>query len=166
MRSLRPATSVFTDDSGRRTRWVTWATRSAVGILLTLGAVVVLSLTTQVGLPGLSLPSSLAGIGHGDTERSQEAPRQSSTTPAPSSSPRGTAATTRAPGGSKATGGTAASSKGVAATTKPRPVATPATPATAGHGRGSPHPKATDTPRAHPTHMPGTPPATPPGKSK
>jgi cytoskeletal protein RodZ len=139
-------TSIFTDDTGRRSERARWAVR-VISVTLVIGVgAIVLSLFTHVSLPNLGLPDPTSG--NAEVQKS----KQSGT-----SSPSATA-TTPSP-----TAATSAARRAAASGTSPAQ-STATTPAPAATTSSSSN--ATDAPRAAPSHAPGTPPTAPPGKSK
>lgn len=157
------ATSVFTDDSGSRTRVVTWTIRG-VSCLLVVGAIAVgMSVVGQVTLPGLDSPLHIPGVGqshtlgdrppHGDTSGVQEQ-ATSGTVPADT-----TSSTKGSKAAASATGSTTTPTATATATT---PTAT--TPTAAHKPKGKPAAKPTTA--ANPTHAHGSGPTEPPGQSK
>ena len=141
-------TSIFTDDTGRRSVRARWAVRVVSATLLVGAAVTALSLFTHVSLPSLPNPVS----GHSDAAVQKPKPSNKPTPSAAAPTTPPTSATTSAP----TTSGTDETPRSLATTRAP----TPTTTTTASTGRS------TDAPRAVPTHDPGTPPVVPPGKAK
>lgn len=156
--------SVFTDDTGTRARALVWVGR---GLLAALGlalAAIAFSLVTQVTLPGLDGPVKLPGTGNAGatTDKNVDKPEPSiGPSSAPAASP--TAAATSAGGGTGGSGTKTTTVKPVGTTSShpstPTPTATPSK----GTNRSV---KASQAPRAHPTHTPGSGQPTPPGKAK
>lgn len=138
-------TSIFSDDTGRRSVRVRWVVRLASATLVIAVGAIVLSMFTHVSLP--SLPGPLSGSTDTSVQKKkpiESPPSASATTPSPTSTTTSTARST---------------SSSTASSTPGKSTATTATPTTSTG-------KASDTPSAVPSHTPGTPPATPPGKSK
>jgi len=138
-------TSIFTDDTGRRRVRARWAVRVISATLVIGVTAVVLSLVTHVSLPSLGLPDPTSG--NSDTAAQKPKPSKD---PAPST-------TTTNPAPVAPT--TSAARRVSASGTTGQPTTTPSAPTTSNG-------KASDAPRAVPTHTPGTPPTAPPGKSK
>jgi cytoskeletal protein RodZ len=136
-------TSIFTDDTGRRSVRARWAVRVVSATLVIGVGAIALSLFTPVSLPSLGLPDPTSG--NAEVQKPKESgvpsPSADATTPSPTSAT------------------TSAASRAAASGTTPQPTATTPSPTT-------PTAKVTDAPRAAPTHEPGTPPTAPPGKSK
>jgi len=164
--------SVFTDDSGTRARWVQWAARGLLGLVVLAGAAVLFSLLTSVTLPGLDGPVHLPGTSKHKNPAGEEQPPAIVPGSTPTSTPTGslvdstvTAATT----GSGSTGRPGAGPTG-RPSSRPTsgPTATPTTHGPTAHPTRTPNPKsnASSAPRATPTHVPGSPAPTPPGKAK
>jgi cytoskeletal protein RodZ len=133
-------TSIFTDDTGRRSTRARWVVR-VVSATLVLGVTaIVLSLFTHVSLPSLGRPNPASS----EIDTSVQKPKQSRSPSADATTPTPTSTTATTSRGS--------SSKTADQSDTPTPTPTAV--------------ESTDTPRAAPTHVPGTPPTTPPGKSK
>jgi len=140
--------SVFTDESGRRTRLAATAVRSTtVGVLGIVGAVVV-GLLSGVPLPGVTPPVHLPS----NEPARAEPPATPSVTPA-----RSIDATTPL-----AASGSPTNAPGAPVTPTPTaaPASTPSTSTQPGNGNGQ---SSTSTPT---TANHGHPPATPPGRTK
>jgi hypothetical protein len=140
------ARSVFTDDSGRRTRLMQWTARGAVALILGAGALMVLSLTSHVSLPGLGSP--LSGASQDRTSEDAKAPAPS--TPAPRSTAR-----TFDPTPTLTPTDPATTTHTVAAAQAADPAPTTAPSAVPTQGESAAH-------RTEPTHAP----TAPPGKTR
>ncbi|MCW2506056.1 MAG: hypothetical protein JWO79_4340 [Actinomycetia bacterium] len=161
-------TSVFTDDSGTRERLITWTVRSVIGLIVIAVLAVGFSLATGVPLPTpvgpLRLPGSSAP--HHSTGVIDQAGPQAPAGPAAVNPPTAhdrlatgpTASPTQGPGSIQPGRST---SGPTSTTTPPVPSPTKTTAAKANHGVA-----ATKAPRATPTHVPGGPAPTPPGRAK
>ncbi|WP_456698381.1 hypothetical protein [Aeromicrobium sp. P5_D10] len=176
-------TSVFTDDSGSRRRWVAWTFRST-SVLLILGVLaVVISMVGNVSLPGFKSPLSFPGTGSGTSRVTESRPHSPSVSAGlPSSG--AVAPTDLAPGDAqpsdtvtrtgRTTRDSIAGNGGRSDATPVRPstpapgTSTPAVPSKPGKGKGTVHGKPTSKPTnaAEPVHSPGSPPTEPPGKAK
>lgn len=163
-------TSVFTDDSGARTRLVSWTVRGGIALISFAVLAITFSLITGVPLPTPAGPLHLPGSSaeHAPTGSGDEAAPQVPETPADFGTPAGSAPTPAAVPSS--VGRTNGSSKTQPVKSGGHPTSTPAVPvptptkspgSKANHGVSS-----TKAPRANPTHTPGGPAPTPPGHSK
>lgn len=171
--------SVFTDDSGVRRRVLTWSVRSTIAAIVLASAGLVLTLGTQVTLPGLDAPLSVPEL-DGSSGRASEAPAQSGgsvdapaagQTPEAPATPAVLSAPTAAPTSAVQPGGTTPARPGVPTTpaNPAGPTTTPAGPTASPTTPGSKANRGTasdEAPRADPTHVPGDPDKTPPGKTK
>jgi hypothetical protein len=144
------ARSVFTDDSGRRTRLMQWTARGAVALILGAGALMVLSLTSHVSLPGLGSP--LSGVSRDRTSEVAKAPAPHA--PAHRSTARTFDPTpTLTPTDPTTTAVTTTRTVATAQAADPAPTNTPSAVPT--QGESAAH-------RAEPTHAP----TAPPGKTR
>ncbi len=163
-------TSVFTDDSGTRTRLVSWTVRGGIAMIVLAVLAVTFSLITGVPLPTPAGPLHLPGSSaeQGPTGSGDEAAQPVPAAPVavgPSANPVPTPAAVPVSAASTKGPGTTTPAKSV-----PHPTPTPAVPvptptkspgSKANHGAAS-----TKAPRATPTHTRGGPAPTPPGHSK
>lgn len=164
-------TSVFTDDSGTRTRLVSWTVRGGISVIVLAVLAITVSLITGVPLPTpvgpLNLPGSSAE--HAPTGSGDEASQQLPEAPPARIGPSASSAPTPAavPASTRSTKGSSSTQHAKSA---PQPTSTPAVPvptptrspgSKANHGVAS-----TKSPRATPTHKPGGPAPTPPGHTK
>ncbi|MCW2857888.1 MAG: hypothetical protein JWR52_3503 [Marmoricola sp.] len=160
-------TSVFTDDSGTRERLITWTVRSVIGLIVIAVLGVGFSLATGVPLPTPVGPLRLHGSSapHDTTGAADQAGPQVPGGPAavnPAAPDRlGTGPTTSPTQGPGTTQPGRSTSGATSTPTLPVPSPTKTTAAKANHGVA-----ATTAPRATPTHAPGGPVPTPPGRAK
>ncbi len=166
-------TSVFTDDSGSRTRIVAIAMRMAVGLLGLAAATVAVSVFGHVTLPGLDQPFRVPGLhsnhpnGHHWTIRDSSGGGVQSPSPAASQGSTSSGTLTTIPTAKDSSGAgvrlpSPAASPGSTPPGSGQPTATTATTTPTAKATGKPAVKrAKPTVAATPTHRPTAPPGKP-----
>lgn len=134
-------TSVFTDDTGARKRWLTLVIRGAAGLIGLSAVAVAVSVFGHVSLPGLDAPLRLPGVAHSPSTQGNKAELSQNSTVGQSDSKSNNKPSTQESSGMPLSPGT----------THPTPTSTPTV-------TGKPTAKPTtavDPPRGRPTEPPG-----------